>query len=36
LRTQLAAFGENTPMLMLGEILAEALLWVQKLGTEAR
>jgi EAL and modified HD-GYP domain-containing signal transduction protein len=36
LRTQLAAFGENTPMLLLGEILAEALLWVQKLGTEAR
>lgn len=31
----LAQFGSKAPMVMLGEILAEALTWVQQLGTEA-
>ncbi|MBI3093259.1 MAG: HDOD domain-containing protein [Rhodocyclales bacterium] len=31
----LAPFGSNAPMSMLGEILAEALTWVQELGNEA-
>lgn len=31
----LAAYGSHAPMALLGEILAEALTWVQQLGTEA-
>ena len=31
----LAPFGSKAPMSMLGEILAEALTWVQELGSEA-
>lgn len=34
-RALLAPFGSKAPMSMPGEILAEALVWVQQLGTEA-
>lgn len=34
-QSRLATYGAKAPVAMMGELLAESVLWVQQLGTEA-